>query len=86
MSSVHVVISGRNETIDFTDLFTAGRRELVGLPADGDISIQDITEAQVKHALTDYFDVPEAELRDHYVELNSGTGNVTVRPDAKFGS
>jgi hypothetical protein len=84
MSSVHVLYNGRNETYDFTDVFNDRRRELLGL-ADGEITVGQLTEAQVKRAMSDMLDVNQNEFSDHYVELNSKTGNVTLRPNSGFG-
>lgn len=88
MSSVHVIYSGRNEDITFDQLFTPERRASVGI-ADGNepvmLSSSNVTESQVKQALSQYYDVGAGEFQDHFVELNPN-GNVTVRPNTPFGS
>ena len=85
MSSVHVVFGGRNEALDFAEVFTAERLTAVGFPAGQEPSVSNLTESQVKTALSRYFDVGTEQFQPLYVELNSDTGNITVRPDAKFG-
>jgi hypothetical protein len=84
MAGVHVVYNGRNEDIAFEQLFTPERRAGVGI-ADGIVlSSSNVTEDQVKRALSQYYDVGVGEFDDHFVELNPN-GNVTVRPNTPFG-
>jgi hypothetical protein len=84
MAGVHVVYNGRNEDITFEQLFTPERRAGVGI-ADGIVlSSSNVTEDQVKRALSQYYDVGVGEFDDHFVELNPN-GNVTVRPNTPFG-
>ena len=84
MSGVHVIYNGRNEDLPFEQLFTPERMASVGIAEGTVISSSNITEDQVKHALSQYYDVGVGEFVDHFVELNPN-GNVTVRPNTPFG-
>jgi hypothetical protein len=42
------------------------------------------SDADLKRALAQYLEVPEAKLRDYVVDRHP-TGNLTVRPEAVFG-
>ncbi len=43
------------------------------------------SDAEVKSALADYLNVPAEKFRDYTVDRHN-TGNLTVRPEAVFGS
>ena len=43
------------------------------------------SDAEIKRSLADYLNVPEDKLRDYTVDRHE-TGNLTVRPEAVFGS
>lgn len=86
MATVHVVFGGRNETLDFAEVFTPERLAAIGFPEGQPPTVSNLTEGQVKTALSRYFDVDSQQLQAHFVELNSDTGNITVRPGAKWGS
>lgn len=85
MATVHVVLAGRNETLDFDQVFTPQRLAAIGMPDGAVASVENLTEGQVKAALAQFFDINPNEIRDHYVELNSKTGNITVRPNSGWG-
>jgi hypothetical protein len=72
MSDIHVVYGGRNETLNFGDIFTGGEEP------------KSITHDQVKTALAHHYDVSTDEFEAHFVEVNPN-GNITVRPNAKWG-
>jgi hypothetical protein len=84
MADVHVVYNGRNDDINLDELFTPERRASVGLAADTVLTSANVTEAQVKQALAQYYDVGVGEFRDFFVEINPN-GNLTVRPNTVFG-
>jgi len=84
MSKVHVVYSGRNEDLEFDQVFPAERLAAIGIQEGTVVNASNITEDQVKTALAQYYDVGLGEFEDHYVEINPN-GNVTVRPNATFG-
>jgi hypothetical protein len=42
------------------------------------------SDAQIKHALAAWLNVPEAKFRFYVVDRHD-TGNLTVRPEAVFG-
>ena len=84
MSDVHVVYNGRNDDLTFDQLFTPERRASTGVQEGLVITSSNVTEDQVKRALSQYYDVGVGEFQDHFVELNPN-GNVTVRPSTPFG-
>jgi predicted nucleotidyltransferase len=85
VADVHVVYNGRNQDISFEDLFTAERRAAVGIAGDQALDSSNVTESQLKQALSQYFDVGVGEFNDHFVELNPNK-NATVRPNTPFGA
>ena len=84
MSGVHVVYNGRNDDLTFDQVFTPERRASVGIAEGTVLSSSNVTEDQMKRALSQYYDVGVGEFNDHFVELNPN-GNVTVRPSTPFG-
>jgi len=78
MSTVHVVLGGRNETLNIADVFTPDRGFAAGITAGN------LTESQVKDTLASHFDVNPTQLRDHVVNFNPN-GTITVRPNASWG-
>ena len=84
MAQVHVVYDGRNEDLEMGDVFRTDRLAALGIAEGTELSSRNVTETQVKNALSQYYDVAVSEFQDHYVELNPN-GNVTVRPNTKFG-
>lgn len=85
MADVHVIYKGRTDDINFDQLFPAERRVALGISPDIVLSSSNITEAQVKNALAQWYDVGIGEFDDLFVEMNPN-GNVTVRPNTPFGS
>lgn len=84
MATIHVVYDGRNDDLEFADVFRADRLAGLGIAEGTVVDSHNVTEAQVKNALAQNYDVAVAEFQDHYVEL-SANGNATVRPNTKFG-
>lgn len=81
MSKVHVVYDGRNQDLDFDQVFPADRyQNLTG----SERVASGMTPQQVKEALARFFDASIDEFQDHYVEINPN-GNITVRPNTTFG-
>ena len=85
MATVHVLYNGKTEDLSFEQLFPEERRLATGITREGEVTGANLTEAQVKSALSQYYDVGQAEFQDHFVEINPN-GNVTVRPNTTFGS
>jgi len=81
MSTVHVVYGGRNEDVEFAEIFREDRVAAIGLTQANPSSLN---QQQIKSALANFYDVGVEEFSDHYVEV-SPNGNITVRPNAKFG-
>ena len=84
MASVHVIYKGQTQDIEFDTLFTAERRANMGIDPNAVLTASNVTEAQLKQALAQFFDVGLGEFNDHYVEMNPN-GNATVRPNTTFG-
>ena len=85
MASVHVVYRNENHTIDFEEMFPEERYQAIGISEGQEVTPATITEAQVKAAVAQHFEVGIGEFEDHFVEINSSTSNITVRPEASFG-
>lgn len=83
MSKVHVIYNGTHD-LDFSQVFPPERFANIGISEGVEVSSSTLTEAQVKTALAQHFDVGINEFRDHFVSFDP-TGNITVRPDAEFG-
>jgi len=81
MSSIHAMFNGRTEDVEFDDVFSQDRMESLGITSATPATLSPET---VKTALAQHFDVGVTMFQDHYVEVNPN-GNITVRPDAKFG-
>jgi hypothetical protein len=86
MADIHVMYKGRTEDLDYGTLFPQERLAAIGITEGTEISAATVTEAQVKTALAQHFDVGRDEFADHFVELNSKTNTITIRPDTPFGS
>lgn len=84
MSTVHVLYKGRTEDLEFEQVFPVGRFQAIGIPEGTTVSASNLTEGQIKAALSQHFDVGLGEFEDHYVEINPN-GNVTVRPNTTYG-
>lgn len=82
---VHVKYEGRSEDIEFDRLFSQDRLASIGIPEGTVPTPQNVTERQVKVALAQYYDKGVDEFDQLFVEINPN-GNITVRPDAVFGS
>ena len=78
--SIHVVYGGRNEDLEFDQVFRSDRFTTDQTPTPSTVS-----QEQVKTALANHYDVDAREFEAHYVEINPN-GNITVRPNAKWGS
>jgi hypothetical protein len=83
MPDVHVMYNGTHD-INFDELFTAERKESIGLAADAAVTSKDLSNNQIKAALVQHFDVGPDEFNDHYVDI-APNGNITVRPSTPFG-
>jgi hypothetical protein len=83
MSQIHVAYDGKNQDLEFDEVFPVERRAGLGL-SEGVISSSTVTPDQVKQAVAQFYDVGIAQFNDYYVEINPN-GNITVRPDATFG-
>jgi hypothetical protein len=80
MSIIHVAFSGRNEDLEFDEVFRSDRLVTLGLQ---NATPNSITHTQIKQALANHYDVDQNEFEAHFVEINPN-GNITVRPNAKF--
>jgi len=82
---VHVKYEGRSEDIEFGTLFQQDRLAGMGIPEGAMPTPQTVTQQQMRVALAQHFDKGIDEFNDFYVEINPN-GNITVRPEAGFGS
>ena len=83
--SVHITYQNAGHSVEFEDLFPESRYTAIGIAEGQEVSPSTVSESQVKTACAQYFEVGLGEFEAHYVEINSSTGNITVRPDASFG-
>ncbi|MDD5649837.1 MAG: hypothetical protein PHF86_05355 [Candidatus Nanoarchaeia archaeon] len=81
MSTIHVVYGGRNEDLEFDEVFRPDRHEALGVTNP---EPRNMTPEIVKRALANHYDVNQNEFEAHFVEINSN-GNITVRPNARWG-
>ena len=84
MATIHVVYGGRNKTLEFDQVFREDRLRSLGLKTIPNAN--SITASLVKRALSEHYDVSEEEFDSHFIEINQQSGNVTVRPEAKWGA
>jgi hypothetical protein len=70
MSQVHVRLDGVSQDLDANDL---------------DVGIGS-TDNQVKEAVATYLNVPVSKFANSAVDRNNDTGDLTLRPNAVFGS
>jgi len=83
MSILHVRHSGTSRDIFFEDLFTPTNLSAVGLN-EGVLSTA-MSPQNIKEITANYLDVPITDF-DHYeVDFHKNT-NITLRPEAEFGS
>ena len=84
MPNVSVTYNDRHDELPFEDVFTPERRQRANIPEGIEITAATVNEVQVKAALADYYDVARTEFQDHFFAAHPN-GNVTVRPNTKFG-
>jgi hypothetical protein len=82
MSIIHVAYGGRNEDLEFDDVFREDRLHSLGMTTKP--LSQSTNPETVKRALAIHYDVSYDEFDSHFVEVNPN-GNITVRPNAKWG-
>jgi hypothetical protein len=82
MSMIHVVYSGRNEDLEFDEVFRPDRYEALGITDTA--RPENVSNDLIKRALAYHYDVAANEFEAHYIE-NNPNGNITVRPNAKWG-
>jgi len=81
---IHVKYEGRSDAIEFDSLFPAERYVSIGIAPGTTPTPQTVTDAQVRIALAQHYDVGLDEFEEHFIEINPN-GNITVRPEAVFG-
>jgi hypothetical protein len=81
---IHVVYDGRNIDLTFAELFPTDRLRNIGIPEGTEITADTLTQAHVRTALAQHFDVGINEFNDHHIDF-AKTGNITVRPNTVFG-
>lgn len=83
MSTIHVVYGGRNETLQFNDVFREDWLDRLGISQNPVPT--NLSHSQIKQALANFYDINVNEFEAHFVEINPN-GNITVRPNAKWGT
>ena len=85
MSTVGIFYEGQNTEVELNVLIPHEDRAGLGIAEDAELDPQELTAKQIKQALANHFDKPVAEFEELIVE-NHKTGNITVRPNATFGT
>jgi hypothetical protein len=85
MDAVHIVYDGRTEDIDLDDLIPVDDRAGLGIEDDAELQSKDLNGDQIKRALANHFDKPVDEFNELIVEFHK-SGDITVRPNATFGT
>ncbi len=83
MSTLHIMYQGNSEDLSLEDMVSAGDRETMGIPEGAEM--KDLTGDQIKNILANHYDQPLEEFNELSVEWHKN-GNVTVRPQATFGT
>jgi hypothetical protein len=78
---VHVVYQGRGRDLEFGTIFSNSSRASMG---EGNITVDNVTETQMRRALANHFDVRIDEFNDHVVEKMEN-GDISVHPSPTFG-
>jgi len=84
MATVHVKFRNQSQDFDLTTLFPQGRLQALGVAEGAADNVQDLSDTQIKTAVSDHLDVALSEFSDYTIERHAN-GNATVRPDAEFG-
>lgn len=85
MNDVHIIYDGNTEDISIEDLIPVEDRPGLGIEDDAEIKTTDLSADQIKRALANHYDKPIDEFEELIVEHHKN-GNVTVRPNATFGT
>ena len=85
MAEVHIIYDGNTEDIGIEDLIPVEDRAGLGIDDDTEILTTDLTADQIKRALANHYDKPIEEFEELIVEHHKN-GNITVRPNATFGT
>jgi len=85
MSTVSIFYDGQQQELELEVLIPPEDREGLGIAEDVELDPQELTGKQIKQALANHFDKPVTEFGELVVE-NHKTGNITVRPNATFGT
>lgn len=85
MAEVHILYDGNTEDIPLEDLIPAEDRPGLGIADDHELTSTELSGDQIKRALANHYDKPLDEFEELVVEFHKN-GNVTVRPNATFGS
>jgi hypothetical protein len=83
MAQIYVKYNGRQDTLDFDDVFTPQRIEALGLRTP--VSPSSLNAEIVRTAIAQKYDVNVSEFADQYIEINPN-GNITIRPESGWGN
>lgn len=85
MAQVHILYEGNTEDLNLEDLIPIEDRLGLGIDDDHEISSTELSGDQIKRALSNHYDKPVEEFEELVVEFHKN-GNITVRPNASFGT
>lgn len=85
MDAVHIVYDGKTEDIDLDDLIPMDDRAGLGIEDDAELLSKHLNGDQIKRALANHYDKPVDEFNELIVEFHK-SGDITVRPNATFGT
>lgn len=84
MSTVHVLYDGSSHDFDFSDIINPETAETLGISSSTELTPSNITEAQMKAAVSMHMDIAPGSFNSYTVSFEKN-GNITVRPEAVFG-
>ena len=85
MAQVHVIYDGNPEDINLEDLIPLEDRAALGIGEGHELVSTELTGDQIKMALANHYDKPVEEFEELVVEHHKN-GNITIRPNATFGT
>jgi len=85
MVQVHILYNGNTEDINLEDLIPVADRPGLGLDDNHELTASELNGDQIKRALANHYDKPLEEFNELQVDIHK-SGDITIRPDAVFGT
>ena len=85
MAQVSILYDGRTEDLDLEELIPVEDRPALGIDDDHELTATELNADQVKRALANHFDKPIEEFEELTIQAHKN-GNMTIRPEATFGT